>query len=336
MRQPKPFFRKQTKSWYVQIGKRQINLGKNKKEAWAKYHEIMAEKVDFEYSQATVAQLLDAYLDWCLKRRSQGTFDKCKHYCQSFINCIGKRLRVRQLKPINLTKWIDLHPTWGACTQNDAISIIQRAFSWAIKQGLIDKSPIAHVEKPSRIRREVVYSEAEFNAILEASSDDIFRNLLQFMWETGCRPAEARTIEPKHVDLKNQMVVMEVILNKTKKGQRVIYLTERAMKIVNSQLDLTNGEPGPIFRNRLNNPWTTDAIKCRFQRIKKKLGMDRLCAYGIRHSYATEGLKNSVDPVSLSILMGHTDATMIARTYQHLAKDPKFLREQAKRARGEA
>ena len=37
-RQPKPFFRKQTQSWYVQLGKRQIPLGKDEDEAWKQYH----------------------------------------------------------------------------------------------------------------------------------------------------------------------------------------------------------------------------------------------------------------------------------------------------------
>jgi hypothetical protein len=43
MRQPKPWYRKQTKSWYVQIGKEQINLGHDKRTAWATYHQLMTE-----------------------------------------------------------------------------------------------------------------------------------------------------------------------------------------------------------------------------------------------------------------------------------------------------
>jgi len=42
MRQPKPFFRKFTKSWYVEIRGRQINLGRDKKLAWARYSQLMA------------------------------------------------------------------------------------------------------------------------------------------------------------------------------------------------------------------------------------------------------------------------------------------------------
>ena len=79
MRQPKPFFRKFTKSWYVTIGGRQHPLGKDKKLAWQRYHEIMAAGAATD-QLASVAQLCDIYLDWCEKHRKQSTFDKQKRY----------------------------------------------------------------------------------------------------------------------------------------------------------------------------------------------------------------------------------------------------------------
>jgi len=223
MRQPKPFFRKQTKSWYVQIGKRQINLGRNKEEAWTKYHEMMSSELDLNYYDSTVVQLLDSYLDWCEKRRAKSTYNNTKRFFKSFIECVGRRLKVRQLKPKHVTQWMDLHPNWSANSQNTAISMVQRAFNWAVKQGHINRTPLPYIEdKPTRTRREVSYTPEQFKQILNGVTNDIFRNLLEFMWETGCRPAEARAIEKQHVDLKNEMVILEVALNvslRVKSGQ---------------------------------------------------------------------------------------------------------------------
>jgi hypothetical protein len=39
---PSRFTGRQTKSWYVQIGKKQVELGKDKNEAFQKYHGLMA------------------------------------------------------------------------------------------------------------------------------------------------------------------------------------------------------------------------------------------------------------------------------------------------------
>ena len=79
MRQPAPFFRAQTQSWYVQIGKRQINLGRDKEQAWTEYHELMTDRQALALRPATVAELFDLYLDWCQKRRAEGTYDKHQH-----------------------------------------------------------------------------------------------------------------------------------------------------------------------------------------------------------------------------------------------------------------
>ena len=41
MRQAKPWYRKSTKTWYVQLDGRQVPLGKDKDEAFQKYHQLM-------------------------------------------------------------------------------------------------------------------------------------------------------------------------------------------------------------------------------------------------------------------------------------------------------
>jgi integrase len=77
-------------------------------------------------------------------------------------------------------------------------------------------------------------------------------------------------------------------------------------------------------------------VKARRVRIKKRARKHgrRFCLYNLRHSWATRALQNGVDPVTVSVLMGHADASMLARVYQHLAHDPQHLREAARKARG--
>lgn len=333
MKQPKPFFRKFTGTWYVQIGKKQVNLGPDKRAAWAKYHEIMADRKSLSAALVTVSQLFERYLDWCQKRCSRGTYENARLYCRSFIGHVGKKFLISRLKPKHISSWMDAHPSWTSTTQNDAISIIQRTFNWAVKQGHLDRSPIRHVEdKPSRQRREVVYTPEQWDEIMTYIPDQQFRDLMTFMWETGCRPIEARMLEARHLDLKNGIAVFPPSEAKGHKTGRVIFLTEPALEICRWLCE--QHAAGPIFLNTRGRPWTKDSVKCRFSRLKQKVDLPVLCAYGIRHSYATEGLKNGVDSLSLASLMGHSDVSMIARVYQHLSKNPEFLREQARKAKG--
>ena len=60
----------------------------------------------------------------------------------------------------------------------------------------------------------------------------------------------------------------------------------------------------------------------------------RFCLYAIRHSWATQALERGLDSITVAVLMGHADASMLARVYQHLTQNPQFLLEQAKRAVG--
>lgn len=142
-----------------------------------------------------------------------------RYYTRSFAKTIGKRLKVVDLTPGHISDWITEQKTWGDTTRHEAIGHVQRAFSWAMKRRLIQYHPLLVVdEKPPRRRREVVYTPAQWQAILSHVRDQQFRDRLTFLWETGCRPIEARSIEAVHCDLEHSLVTLP--LAKSKGGRR--------------------------------------------------------------------------------------------------------------------
>ncbi|MEM9411834.1 MAG: tyrosine-type recombinase/integrase [Planctomycetota bacterium] len=322
-RQPKPYLRKQTKSWYCSINGQQISLGKDREAAFQKFHELMARKQSLRGSFSSLYELSQAYLDWCEKNRAARTYDNHLRYLKSFIAVVGRRMKIGQLKQHHLTNWLEKHPTWGSCAKNDAISIVQRMISWAIEEGYLDNSPIPKVKKPRRRRREVHYTQQQFDQIIACATVP-FDDLLNFMWWTGCRPKEARIIEPRHVH--EDLIIFPADESKGETEARMIVMTAQANEIISRRLSAI--DEGPLFRNSNGNPWTKDSIKCRLTRISKLVGF-RVIAYGLRHSYATNGLLRSVDPVSLSYLMGHKDTRMISQVYSHLSGNIDHLRKQA-------
>lgn len=56
--------------------------------------------------------------------------------------------------------------------------------------------------------------------------------------------------------------------------------------------------------------------------------------YALRHSFATHALERGVDPLTVAILMGHSDPSMLAKVYQHLSLNPEHLRSQLEKAVG--
>ena len=327
----KPYFRKYTKSWYVTLDGKQVPLGKDKEKAFETYHELMANRGQAQASFVFVAVLFDKYLAWVLEHRSAATYKKARHYLNLFASFVGAKQRIGRLEPMQVTRWVESNKAWTATTRNDACSIVQRAFNWAVKRGHIVRSPVMVIEdKPRRKRRETVYSLEEWQELRSLVLDQEFGDLLDFMWLTGCRPIEARMICKRHVDLTHAMVVFPPSEAKGEEHERVIFLSDAALSIC-KRLVLKN-PTGPVFLNTKGRPWTSDAINCRFQRLKKKLGR-RVFAYAIRHSYATEGLKMGMDSLTLAQLMGHSDTSMLTKVYAHLARNPAYLREQAKSMR---
>lgn len=333
MKQPKPFFRKYTQSWYVQVGGRQIALGKDEAAALAKYRQIVGSPCGVDTHTTTVHELLDDYLEWVQQHRAAATYESTRFYLSSFAKTIGARLKVADVRPFHVTAWMNCQPTWGDTSRHDAISILQRAFSWAIKRRLLDDHPLRDIEeKPAKQRREFVLTPAQWKLVADEVGDDCFLDLLTFLWETGCRPLEARQLEGRYCDLENTLAVFPLEQSKGKRRRRVLFLNATALEICRR---LAEKHPeGPLFRNRRGNAWTKDAMQCRLSRLRDKLAMPELCAYTFRHSFATQGLMNGVDPVTIGNLMGHVDGTMVARQYQHLAANLDYLKDAAERVKG--
>jgi len=325
-RQPKPYYRKVQKRWVCTIDGNRITLGPHKKQALEKFYELMLDRRTVKSELCTLYELTQAYLDWAQDNRAQTTYDKHKHYLASFIGSVGHAMKPGGLKPHHLTNWTN-KDSWNSTSRNDAITIVQRMLNWSVDQGYLAVSPIARIKKPKAKRREIVYTPQQWEQI-KSHARGPFVPFLDFLWSTGCRPKEARTMEARHVH--DDLVIFPPDESKGETDSRVIFMTAETKATVSNLV--ASHATGPLFLNVHGRPWTKDSIKNRLSRISEQVGF-RVIAYGARHSYATNALIRSVDTVSLSHLMGHKDTRMI-NNYAHLSQNVEHLRQQARNANG--
>ena len=147
-------------------------------------------------------------------------------------------------------------------------------------------------------------------------------------WETGARPQELTRVEVRHVDLANARWVFPPNEAKVKTRHRIIYLNTEAMRLTREALERVT--KGPLFRNRAGRPWKACAVNCQFTRLQERIGR-RLCLYVFRHSFATRMLTAGVDHMTVATLLGHADASMLGKIYQHLAQCREHLINQLNR-----
>ena len=162
---------------------------------------------------------------------------------------------------------------------------------------------------------------------------DPFRDLLEFSWETGCRPQEAKRIEARHVDLPRMRVAFPPREAKGKCRWRVIHLTATAAQTL---VRFVKERPtGFLFVNAAGRPWTAQAMACRFGRLKKHIGT-KFAAYDFRHGFCERLLESGADHLTVAELMGHADGKMVAAVYSHLSTADGHLRETFKKASEDA
>jgi integrase len=225
-KRPEPYWRKQTRCYYVQIGKKQYRLDPDESEAWRRYHELMANppnKAEEVKKLVFVKDVLSAFLDWTEANQASKTFRWHRDHLRNFKATIPETLEVNDLIPNHVTSAMDKHSKWSNSTKNGFARSVQRAMRWAERQGLIKQTPIPHVEKPGRESRAVVITPAEFEDLLRRFPDQAFRDVLITCWESGCRPQEMMRVEARHVDLANNRWVFRLKESKGKKFTRIVY-----------------------------------------------------------------------------------------------------------------
>jgi integrase len=278
---PKPFFRPSRSLWYVQVGGKQYNLGPDRDEAFRRYHELMRlppEKRPIPSSDSALL-VLDAFLTWVQQSRAGRTYEWYQRHTQAFAAAIPPTLSVRQLRPFHLTQVLSAHPDWSPATKNGLCRAVQRAFRWAEREGLIDRSPFVSVEKPRSSTREVNIPPQDFDLLLSLTPGDNFRDLLITAWETGARPQEITAVEARHVDLKRGRWVFPVEESKGQRYPRVVYLNDTALAITRRLM--VRHPAGPLYRNADGKPWNRFALACAFGRLQVIQGLARMKELGV-------------------------------------------------------
>jgi integrase len=207
------------------------------------------------------APLVYKYLTWCGKHRSARTTAWYEGHLGGFLDHLGaaSTMPAAELKPYHVVEWVDGHENWGDSYRRGAIVAVQRALNWAEEMGYLAANPVKKVRKPPARRRDNPMTPEDFQAILALLRDgDPFRDFFLFLWHTGCRPQEARHVEPRHVQIEDQRIVIPREEAKGKRHPRVIYLAGPALEVV-ARL-LAGRIEGKLFRNTRGEPWTKYAV----------------------------------------------------------------------------
>jgi len=330
-RQAEPW-RRGGKDWYVTIRGKQVRIAPasaTKTQAWAAYRGYLSGGTPRDGSP-TFAGIASAFLARQKARLDRGELSAKRYRVVVFFlsracKAFG-RVAVDDLRPRHVNDWLD-STSWGPTTRSDGVFACRSVVRWAIADGVYQgEYPLGGLKSPARRKRskDVVPRPEELEAIRNARPDQQWRDLMDVLVATGCRPGEIYSLTAADVDFARGMFTVK---NKTARAtgvaRRPVYPTGDVLDILRRLAELH--PDGPLFRNTRGIRWRDHSV-----RIAMVAAGFKTFPYALRHAYGSRGIK-SVDVSQLARLMGHTRVTTTLENYVHNLDSDEQLKSAAGR-----
>ena len=163
----------------------------------------------------------------------------------------------------------------------------------------------------------------ELVTLLSGASPD-FADWIHFAVLTGLRPKEQRELQKLAIKRTSCGSYAEILNHKTRRTARsarprTVPLCQSALDIIERQTAQHPTSPY-IFLNADGNPYTKFALRNRLRRLCKRLEVQEIQPYALRHTFASLHSDAGIESTSLARLMGHTTTRTLER-YVHNSQE---------------
>ena len=271
----------------------------------------------------TVRELMNLYFE--NSESGDLTIHQHRYHATQFLSMFGDRKAAR-LEKEDIFNFSATQKLRGLCqaTINRRVGILRTALNWAVRNGLLETSPLANLQMPkAKSRRIAPPTPKEAQAMLKAACPHVQRIIMIGIF-AGPRigPSELFRLEWADVDLDNAMMRMPNAKKNTPSESRDIPIHPNLLPsmIQWHKQDAEKGMPLVIHYGGKQ----VRSIQHAWHKMLVKAGITRrIRPYDLRHAFATYALAGSADIGSVAAIMGHSDASMILKVYQHVQDTQK-------------
>lgn len=226
-------------------------------------------------------------------------------------------------------------------------AIMNGCFKQAMKNGLIERNPVALTTLPREGERKPrrVLTVEEQNLFMKYAQKSYLYNLYALTLRTGLRGGEIRGLKYTDINKKANVIHVNRTLKyetgygyfedtpKTKTSKRDIPLTDDMIRIIESQKHFFGKEEiikldSYIFHLEDGKPISRERVQNELNRIVKKMNNDgnpfeRFTLHCLRHTFATRAIENGMKPQTLKTILGHSTLSMTMDLYSHVLPTTK-------------
>jgi len=204
---------------------------------------------------------------------------------------------------------------------------LKAAFNKAVDWGYISSNPFQKIkirkiqeEYPATINRQ------ELHQIMFNTTGDVLSDIFFLGYLTGLRLSEIINLRWKNIDLENRLITVGDDSFTTKsRCQRIVPLCNDLFEKLQSINPLSWGKiiclERVVFCKSNSMPFNADYVSRQFKKSCRKTGLsEKVKFHSLRHSFASNLVREGVDIYTVKELLGHSSVTVTER-YAHLQVD---------------
>ena len=303
----------------------------------AKYNEDLEQ---MRASNITFKELTEMYLREKQGSTKSSTLATDKYMFDQMNELYDKRINLIRSKTIK--DFIESYntPEYKLSYVNKMRTYLNKLFSFAVKQNLIERNPVSSIpnfKRPDELKEEMqFYTPDEWKRFVQAfPKDDImYYTICCTLYYMGMRRGEVLALNRKDdVDIvKGTIRVNKTVSQyvsgqryvvtppKTKNSYRVIKMPEEELQIMKKYLEWYDSCPGASadgFLFGMDQPIIPKLLNKRFHRVADAAGLPQIRIHDLRHSHATLLINHGANIKAIADRLGNT-VEEVLKTYSHL------------------
>lgn len=271
----------------------------------------------------TVRGLLKAYFDYRLE--AGVSREQSGYHASHIVELFGTR-KASSITARDVQKFMEIQKLRG-CSQmtiNRRVSILRSAISWAVREGVFQDNNLQGMQLPRAAAKKIQPpTPDELRRMLRVAPKHVFRTILLGLY-TGARvgPSELFRLEWKHIDIWNRIIDLPCAKKNRNIESRVVPINDILMDYLPSWKNEDDRRGTSLVISYGGHP--VRSLGRAWRQTLEKAGIGRYFRpYDLRHAYATYAIVGGADIKTVAEIMGHVDASMILKTYQHVQPEQK-------------
>lgn len=296
--------------------------------------------------KTTIGEWLDTWMTtFCAAKVRPLTYSSYEVVIKKHIKPNMGALRLQAVRGVHVQKLYNGMTAAGLSpkTVKNVAAILHKAFSVAMKQGMIQTNPCDAAELPKVMQKEIKpLTDAEIPQFLAAIDDSPMRNAYALCLFAGLREGECLGLSWDQVDFQARRITVSQQLQKEKKKGARYYIAPttksgkprqieppeiafrylRAERARQAENQLAAGEcwsnpDNLVFTDATGKHLAIHTFYKHFKRIAARIGRPDARPHDLRHTAATVAIASGADIKSVQDLMGHATASFTLNVYAH-------------------